>query len=138
MEVQKLKDKGGPSKPKQGKKVVKRVKKVIRRSEKKATTPHTKIVEIGTPIVLPSPVEPISSDVEIVIKNSGVLASKGILAHSRTKRKQVARKKVVVTSSDDDVYIISSTETSPINKSITRSMLNERILKSEQKHIQLY
>ena len=68
MEVETLKDKR-PSKPKQGKKVVKRVKKVIRRIEKKATTPPTKIAEKNTPTILPSPIEPISFDVEIVIKN---------------------------------------------------------------------
>ena len=86
MEVEKSKDEGS-SKPKQGKKVIKRVKKVIKKRKKKATNPPTKTTEIGTPTVLPSFVETISYDVEIVIKNRGVLASKGLPAHSGTKRK---------------------------------------------------
>ena len=96
------------------------------RSEKKATTPPTMTAKTGTPTVLPSPVEPISSDFEILIKNRGVLASKWLLAHSGTKRKRFARKKVVVTSFEYDVYIISSTKTSLVNKSVTRSMLKEK------------
>ena len=125
MEVEKLKDKD-LSKPKQGKKVIKRVKKVIKRSKKKAKTPPTKTAETGTPIVLPSPVDPISYDIELVIKNRGVLDSKGLYVHSGTKRKQIAKKKVVVTSSEEDVYIISSTQNSLVNKRVTRSMLKEK------------
>ena len=80
MEVEKSKDEGS-SKSKQGKKVIKRVNKVIKRSKKKTTTPPTKTTEIGTPTVLPSAVDPISFGIELIIKNRGVLESKGLPMH---------------------------------------------------------
>ena len=118
MEVEKSKDEVS-SKPKQGKKLA-------TRGKKKAKSPSTKIVDIGTPTVLHSPIDTISYDDELVIKNRGVVSSKGLPMHSGTKRKQIARKKVMVTSSEDDVYIISSTQTSPENKRVTRSMVKEK------------
>jgi len=67
-----------------------------------------------------------SSDDGLIIKNWGVLASDGLPIYYGTKRKHIARKKVVLTSSEDDVHIISSTQTSPENKRITRSMVKEK------------
>lgn len=122
VEMEKSKDERS-SNSKQGKKLTKKGKKLATRGKNKTKSPSTKIVDTSTPLVLHYPADTFSSDDGLVIKNRGVLSLEGLPIHFGTKRKQIARNKVVVTSSEDDVYIISSTQTSPENKKIKRSMV---------------
>ena len=71
MEVKKSKDEGSP-KSKQGKKVIKRGTKLTTRGKKKTKSPSIKTADTGTPPVLPSPVDTIIFDDELVIENRGM------------------------------------------------------------------